>query len=135
MLFLLKVTHAHIERVADLVGILPPDLTDAPASPPDPGSSRLQCFFIFECDSPGGELSQAQGTTWWATNLRELSCDMDKEHSRTVSRLAIPQLINEINVLRDPQQAAKRFGIMALDPDLSWASMERAEEDVEGPLA
>ena len=118
-----------------MIGILPAYLTDAPVNLPDPGSSHLQCFFIFEYDSPGGELYHAESITWWTTNLRGLSCNMDKEYSRTASRLAIPQLINEINVLQDPRQAAQRFGMMALDPDLSWASMERAEEDVEGPLA
>ena len=48
-------------------------------------------------------------------NPRESYYDMDKEYSRVASRLAIPQLINEINVLKDPQQAEERFKRLGLE--------------------
>jgi len=112
-----------------------PDQVHAAVSPPDPRLSRLRCFFFFECEDPTAGFYYAQGHTWWITNLRELCYDMNKEYSRTASRLAIPQLMNEINILRDPQRAEERFEFMALDPGLSWAPIETAEEDNEELLA
>ena len=52
-------------------------------------------------------------------NLQETYYNMDKERSRAVSRLAIPQLMKEINVLRDPQQAGVRFKLMAFGSHIS----------------
>ena len=60
---------------------------------------------------------------------------MDKEYSRTTSGLAIPQLMNEINLLRDPRQAEERLRLMAFGSDISWIPMEKAEEDNEESLA
>ena len=54
---------------------------------------------------------------------------MDKVYSRAVSKPAVPQLIKDINVLRDPGQAVQRFKFMALDPDLPWTPMEKVGED------
>jgi len=56
---------------------------------------------------------------------------MDKEYSRTISMLAIPQLLDEINVLRDPQQAEQRFQSMVTNPEeyLSFLRMEVGGED------
>ena len=116
-------THALTKPVAEMLEILPPALY-APASPPHPSLSRLRCIFFFNYPSATVEKYHARGETWWVMNLRELSYDMDKDYSRATSRLAIPELINEINVLQNPKQAAKRFGIMALDPDLSREPME-----------
>ena len=69
------------------------------------------------------------------SNLRSLCYDMDKEYSRTTSGLAIPQLMNEINLLRDPRQAEERLRLMAFGSDISCVPMEKAEEDNEEPLA
>ena len=60
---------------------------------------------------------------------------MDKEYSRVASMLAVQRLVNEINVLRDPQQAVERFRLIALGPDFSGIPMEEVEKDGEEPLA
>jgi len=52
-------------------------------------------------------------------NLQEYWYDMDKDYSRAASRVAIPQLIDEINVLRDPLQAEKRFRLLVSNQYLS----------------
>jgi len=43
--------------------------------------------------------------------------------------------VNEINIMRDPQVAARSFRSMALGPGLSGTPMEEAEEDNEEPSA
>jgi len=83
---------ASIKRIADLVELMP-DIQFAATNPPDVKLPHLRCFFFF---------------------------DVDKEHSRKASRLAIPQLLEEINVLKQPQQAEQTFVVMALDPDLFY---------------
>ena len=105
-------------------------IKDWRADPPHPGMSRLRCFFFFTYDGydKGG---YARSRAWWEENLRGLYYDMDKEHSRTVSGLAIPQLMNEINFLRDPQQAEQRLRLMAFGSDISWTPTEKAGEDEE----
>lgn len=60
---------------------------------------------------------------------------MDKEHSHVTSRLAIPQLMNEINFLGNPKQAEERFKLMAFGSDISGTSTEKVEEDNEELLA
>ena len=61
-------------------------------------------------------------------NLRGLCYDMEKEYSRTLSRLAIPQLMNEI---REAQRAEERFRLTAFGLDTSWTPMGEAEGDNE----
>ena len=61
---------------------------------------------------------QARAQAWCMPNLRELCYAVDRESSRKASKLAIPQLLNEINVLRQPQEAEQRFMFMVSDPDL-----------------
>ena len=45
-------------------------------------------------------------------HLRE-RCDEDKECSRKAAELAIPLLLKEINVMKQPQQAEQRFMFLA----------------------
>ena len=114
----LQVTEVTINRVADIVRIMP-SFEDGPVpNPPAPGLSRLRCYFFFEHEDPAVKLYHTKCRTWWRTYLKERCYDMDKEYSRVVSMLAVPQLMKEINILRDPQQAVGRFEIMALDRDL-----------------
>ena len=123
-----------VERIADLVKATPnTGIKDWRADPPRPGMSRLRCFFFFTYGGPD-KAGYARSRAWWKENLWELYYDMDKEHSRTASRMAIPQLMNEINFLRDPQQAEERLRLMAFGSEISWTPMETAEEDNEEPL-
>ena len=109
-----------------------PHLTDPTADSPGPGLSRFRCFFFFTYDDP--ELVHTRTRTWWIPNLQELYYDMDKEYSRANSKLALPRLVTEMNILRDPQQAAARFKLIASGPELSGTPMEEAEKDNEESL-
>ena len=120
-------TNAFIGRVADIAKATP-NMMDVPANPPGPGMSRLRCFFFFKYGDPA-KFYYSRIQTWWMESLRGSYYDMDKEYSRTTSELVIPQLINEINVLREPQQAGERFKLMASGLDVSSTPMEEAEED------
>ena len=86
---------AVIERVADLVKTAP-GINDVHTDPPFPGMSCLRCFFFFRYRTPA-ELYCTRSRAWWIRDIRELYYDMDKESSRVTSKLAIPQLMNEIN--------------------------------------
>ena len=91
-----------------------PSLKSAAAVPnpsPGPGLSCLCSFLLFDHGNP--ELFYAHRRTWWTANLRELYYNMDKEYSQVASKLAIPQLLKEINILRNPQQAEERFRVFA----------------------
>lgn len=59
---------------------------------------------------------------------------MDKEYSRTISRQAIPQLLKEINILREPLRAEQRFRLMATGPVRVKTSENCDEEPLEQQL-
>ena len=111
-----------------------PTFNDEMVNPPGLGWPRLRCFYFFKGDSTRPDHNQITG--WCVPGLRVLYYNLDKEYSRKVSRLAIPQLLNEINVLREPQQAAERFKSMVMNPEVLSASMRRAAEvdDEEEPF-
>jgi len=71
---------------------------------------------------------------WWMENIREVYYNMDKEYSRVNSRLALPRLVTEMNILRDPQQAVERFRLISSGPGHSGTPTEEAENDNEDPL-
>lgn len=57
-------------------------------------------------------------------NLRELCNTIDKDYSRrAASQLAIPLLLNEINLMRDPLEAEGRLRWMVEDHSLTRALM------------
>ena len=97
-------------------------------NPPDSECPRLCCFFFFKGDST--RLDHVQAFGWGVPCLQAAYYNMDKEYSRKISRLAIPQLLNEINILKDPQQAERRFkSVVMMDPGiLSRPSLTAAAE-------
>jgi len=101
-----------------------PTFDDGMVNPPGMEWPRLRCFFFFKGDSTKPDHVQVIG--WCVPGLRVLYCGLDKEYSRKVSRLAIPQLLEEINVIKEPQQAAERFKSVVMDPGVLSASMTRA---------
>ena len=121
-----------IKLYADMVKVTP-DLKDATADPPGPGLSRLRCFFFFTY-SENPELLHTRSRTWWMQNLREAYYGMDKEYSRVNSELAIPRLVTEMNILRDPQGAVERFRAIASGSGFSVTSTEEVENDNQEPL-
>ena len=57
-------------------------------------------------------------------NLRELCESIDKDYSRrAASQLAIPLLLNEINLMGDPEEAQGRLRWMVDDQSLTRALM------------
>jgi len=44
---------------------------------------------------------------------------MDKNYSRAASRVAISQLLSEINILREPLRAEKRFKLLVSSRDMA----------------
>jgi len=61
-------------------------------------------------------------------DLRELWYNVDKSYSLAASRVAISQLVDEINVLRDPLQAEKRFRLLVSSRDMAQPLREKAVE-------
>ena len=120
-----------IEPYADMVKIHP-YLTDVSTNPPGPGLSRFRCFLFFTYED--SDLIHAQSRIMWLENVREFYYNMDKEYSRVNSMLAIPRLVTEMNILRDPQRALERFMRIALGSGLSGTSTEEAGEDSEVSL-
>ena len=121
-----------IKPYADMIKVQP-DLKDASTNSPGPGLSHFRCFFFFTYEDP--ELIHTRSRIWWLENIREVYYNMDKEYSRANSALAIPRLVTEMNILRDPQQALERFRRIASGPGLSGRPTEEAGKDNEGPLA
>jgi len=102
-------------------------------NPPELDWPRLRCFFLFKNEDPT-KPDHGRARVWCFANLQELLYDMDKEYARAAARMAIPQLLNEINVTKEPRMAEQRFMLMVLKPYLSWAFLEKAERRNEEPL-
>lgn len=117
---------ACLEKTAAMLGDVP-NYDDTLVNPPDLDWPRLRCFCFFrDNDVTKPDFMRVLG--WCLPGLR-VWYNLDKEYSRTASQLAIPQLLNEINVLRDPQQAAQRFRSVVAKPGIYMASLLRAADD------
>ena len=93
-----------------------------------PGLARFRSFFYFQDDDPTKpDHCRTQG--WGLENLQLLWYDLDKEFSRAASKIAIPQLLDEINILRDPLQAEQRFRYLIVNIDLAWARIRTFNEN------
>ena len=104
-----------------------PSYDDAMVNPPGVTMPRLRCYLFFkeEGQAPNKpDLMQPLGGC--LPNLR-MWCNMDKEYSRQTSMRAIPELLNEINVRRDPQMAEKRFKNLIMEPYVASAFMDAAK--------
>ena len=127
-----QVKDAIIKTYTDMLEVSP-DLKNAAVNPPRPGLSHFRCFFFFTYeDHP--EFVHTRSRIWWMENIREVYYNMDKEYSRVNSMLALPRLVTEMNILRDPQQAVERFRLISLCPGLPGTPTEEAEKDSEKPL-
>jgi len=123
---------ARIEETAEIEKAAP-NLKVAAAYPPDLKWPCLRGFLFFKDEDPT-KPDHIRVREWRMEQLQEVFCNMGKEYSRAASRLAIPQLLNEINVLRQPQQAERRFRLMNLDPNRCWTIMKKTEGDNKDPL-
>ena len=90
---------------------------------------RYYLFFKHE-DSTKPDYCRVQ--SWCLEGLREL-WKMHKDYSRAVSRVAISQLMREINVLREPLQAEEGFRLLVPDP-VAQSLLGMADFGSEGSL-
>ena len=127
-----QVAQAFIGETAKVLQSMP-GYDDTAVNPPGLELPRFRCFFYFQDQDPTKpDHCRIQG--WCLENIQILWYDIDKEYSRAASKLAIPQLLDEINIIRDPLQAEKRFRHLVVDLDLDWArrrTTNAAGDDVE----
>jgi len=122
------VTAADIEETTKMFRIMSGcTFEDAPTVGPEgPELPRLRCFLIFKDEDPTG-LDYVRVLWWCMPSLQKMWYGLDKEYSRAVSRLAIPVLLIEINIRRQPREAKQFFGSIAMNPDVFSPLVEAAE--------
>ena len=104
------------------------------ANPPNLQWPRLRCLFFFIGEDPT-EARHIRVLAWCVEDFRRLCYDADKKRSHAASKLALPNLLTEINAVKEPQQAGQRLVSMALNPaGSSLAIRARSGEDSGVPL-
>ena len=93
----------------------------------------LRCFFFFKHEDPA-QPGFGRIQSWTMEDLRELWYTLDKDYSRAASRVAISQLLNEINFLREPLRAEERFGILVANQATAQELLEKMHAGNEGSL-
>ena len=96
---------------------------------------RLCCIvFVKEEDDPT-KTERVRVHSWRAPHFRDVYCHLDKGYSRTVAEQAIPLLVSEINGLKDPREAVRKFHLMVGGPEVvqPFLDMGIADND-EGEL-
>ena len=88
-------------------------LEHAVISPAGLALPSLRCF-LFKDEDPTKQ-NHGRFQVRCSEGLRELWYNMDKDYSRVASRMAISQLFDEINVLREPLRAEQTFRLMVID--------------------
>jgi len=99
-------------------------LEHAVISPPGLELPRLRCYLRFKHEDPT-KPDYGRVQAWCLEDLRELWYDMDKAYSRAASRVAISQLLNEVNILREPLQAEERFDLLVSNQAMVRALLEK----------
>ena len=108
-------------------------LEHAVISPPGLELPRLRCYLSFKHeDSTKPDYGRVQA--WCLDDLRELWYNMDKDYSRAASRVAISQLMHEINILREPLRAEERFRLLACSHAMAQALPGRVKASSEESL-
>jgi len=129
------VRDAYIEETATVLAVIP-GYDDRMINHPGLEWPLLRCFFFFKEEGSADKPYPIRFKGWSLPGLRALWYNLDKEYSREASRMAIPQLLKEINVLKDPQQARERFKCVVGNPGIYLASMltAKAGDDQEEPF-
>ena len=123
-------TNAAIRETANL----PTEgIEHAVVNPPGVDLPRLRCFLLFKHEDPA-EQNFGRVQSWCMEDLRESWYDLDKDYSRAASRVAIPQLLGEINILRDPLRAEERFGLLVSNQAFAQALLGKFEAGSEQSL-
>jgi len=89
---------------------------------------RLRCYLFFSHEDPTKPM-KCRVDAWCLDDLRELWYEMDKDYSRAASRVAISQLTDEINILREPPRAKQRFRLLVSSQDMAEPLRENAVEE------
>jgi len=95
-------------------------IAHAVINPPDLELPRFRCYLFFKYEDPTRQ-HYGRVQSWCMQDLRKFWYTMDKDYSRAASRVAISQLKDEINFLRDPTQAVERFRILVSDQEIAKA--------------
>ena len=88
------------------------------ANPPEYSEwPRLRCLVFIKDKRDPTRMERARVHSWCVANLREVYSDLDKDYSRAVAKQAIPLLVREINELKKPEEAVRKFQLMIEAPD------------------
>lgn len=88
------------------------------ANPPEYSEwPRLRCLVFIKDKRDPTQMERARVHSWCVANLREVYSDLDKDYSRAAAKQAIPLLVREINELRKPEEAVRKFQLMVEAPD------------------
>ena len=101
----LQATEAAVKPCADIIKAFP-KLAERLATGPPELRPRLRCIvFVKDKDDPT-RTERVRVHSRCVPNLRELRDTINKNYSRrAASKLAIPLLLNEINVMKEPRLA------------------------------
>ena len=107
----------HFPKLAERLAISPPGLRP-----------RLRCVvFVKDKDDPT-RMERVRVHSQCVPDLRGLRDSIDKDYSRrAATKLAIPILLSEINLLGDPQEAERRLRSMVKEQGLTRKVIEMAE--------
>ena len=79
---------------------------------------RLRCLVFIKDKNDPTQMERARVHSWCVANLREVYSDLDKDYSRAAAKQAIPLLVREINELGEPEEAVRKFQLIAEAPDV-----------------
>ena len=103
-----------------------PSYDDALVNPPGATVPRLRCYLFFKGEDQAPNQPDCVLPLGGALQNPQMWCNMDKEYSRQTSMRAIPELLYEINVRKDPQRAEERFEHLIFEPYASSAILDAA---------
>ena len=95
---------------------------------------RLRCVFIVKDKRDPTKTERTRVHSRCMPNLWERYFTLDKDYSRSVTRMAMRALLSEMNQIKQPQRALGRMKWLVDDQDFIRASMAAAERYGDGPL-
>ena len=79
---------------------------------------RLRCLVIIQDRDDPTQRERARVHSWCTPNLREVYSNLDKGYSASAAKQAVPLLVSEINGLKKPEEAVRKFHLMVGGPDV-----------------
>ena len=116
---------AYIEETANVLNAFRA-YPDAAINLTDTTLPRLRCYLFFKEEDQAPNKPDCMRPLGGCVPSLQMWYNMDKEYSRLSSMRAIPELMNEINIRRDPPMAEERFKDIIMEPYVSEAFMDVA---------